>query len=117
MKITPTNWSTRREVFVPVEDGPTIPTGAYSGRAKDKEMKVVRFHLTYWPSTNGEWTTASLPVIGVLLKQDGTPGQVEHLTSFSLENDDIPQWVRDVVEHFRPKEPAPTSPDSLVIEV
>ncbi|MGW0626163.1 hypothetical protein [Streptomyces sp. NPDC002758] len=114
MKIIPTNWVTRREVFTPVEDGPIIPTGAYSGRAKDKEMKVVRVHLTYRPG-NGEWTTSSLGVIGVLIKQDGTPGQAEHLNSYSLENDDTPQWVRDIVEHFRPKEPAPTSPDSLEI--
>jgi hypothetical protein len=116
MKITNVSWTTRRESWIPVEDGPIIPTEAYSGRAKGKDMKVVRIRLSYFPS-NGEWTTNSLGVIGVLLKQDGTPGQVEHLNSYSLENDDTPQWVRDVTEHFRPKEPAPTSPDALVIEI
>lgn len=116
MKINVSRWDNQRHVFAPVEGGPIIPTNASSGRATGKDMQIVRVKLSYWPS-EGEWTTTYLTVFGNIIKQDGTPGKEEHMRTFGLDDADAPQWVKEVTEYFRPKEPAPTAPDSLEISV
>jgi hypothetical protein len=98
------------DFWVEIEDGPvvTVRFPTHNG----KQFKVDRAHIKYMP-IDGQWRLRFFRVWGQALKKDGTVGKLEVSNEYtSMEN--APDWVREIAEHFRPKQEAPKVTNSPV---
>lgn len=97
-----------------IEEGPVLPCQWY-GRDKGKSMLVTSYGVKYLPR-DGAWVADGLTLYGQVIKKDNTPGKHTGYLYYSnpATKDGTPQWVKDFAEFYRPKEPAPTSPDEAL---
>jgi hypothetical protein len=99
-------------VRVDIEDGPVLTAKGYAHRGK--AFKAERAHLIYVP-VGAQWQMRSFRVHGGVIKKDGTVGKLDAKAEYNQDN--APEWVRQIAEHFRPKQEAPEVADRPVTVV
>ncbi len=96
------DWDTKRRGYVTVTDGPIVKS--MHGVA----MQVTQISLTYEP-LGYVWEIYAVTLVGCRVNVLGKPGSRRDKYLYT-NLDGAPDWLRRVVEHYRPKGEAPDDP-------